>query len=830
MWPKRNFEQGYSSSQSNRFRGIGGVGGFPRRGGASSYNIGHPAAKSTWSTRPAARKSYGTSWNRPKAKSQGAPKFVAAKKVGAKRQLDKTDKSQGPSSQSKKRQKSNEQKLNEKKPMDANNAQLPLTTVILAKPGDNSGSLPDLVFNGFYDCTQEAKLGKKKHFLRLNVTRKLAKSKKPPQEEEGYKPNDRVSIPVPLASIEAVAVISGMNPFENLMKAHASTISLQASMEHWGRVIDRRREAMEKKKKELDDISDIEDEVEEDEESEPSAVDLESSSEEEVAEIEDEEVEEADSEAEDKPIRRSKRQKLSSAKAKAEKAKKAKEAAERKKQAKQKRAEEKKLAKEKKIAERLERTKMLAEMKKKRAAKLKKRNLIMTSVDKLVAAVEKAKQGLENEKKKMQKIIKTYGDELAYFQTETDQAEALAHFESELKEGLNFSLEDDSEDEPDEEMNDPGDKDKEMEGAETTDLQADENMKSEPEEEGPRYCSTCGAKQSEKKKFCGDCGAKQEEVPLGKIPKKKGKAVVAIVPKPSDDPISDIPVWIAISLKKPLEKFYASDANTTICDRDVVEKAELILMKFHPKHRSRIVLKNVTYEGAEEHLKLLNEVFEGPWKSLRVSKEKFFTEKTRYSLEKTLHYLAKRYTRQKIADTTIEKCKLCGKELRHMVMEKHLKEFCPMREEPCKYCGAVIVVSKLEEHEKVCPKYPVRCPQGCGKTLLRCQIEEHLKICENSIVECEFKHVGCNTQFKRKDITRHLKNNALEHVKFLNKRVQLMSTYFSSIDPALNKLLHPTPPPKEAAENEEEVKDINENALQENQTVEGEAEANGTLC
>jgi len=801
-----------------------------RRGGMSSYNIGHPGTKSTWATRPRAQKGYATSWNRAKPKSQGAPKFVAAKKVGTKRQLDKTEKSQGLSSQSKKRQKSNEQKLNEKKAMDANNAQLPLTTVILAKPGDTSGNLPELVFNGFYDCTQEAKLGRKAHFLRLNVTRKPAKSKKQ-QQEEGYKANDRVSIPVPLASIEAVAVISGMNPFENLMKAHASTISLQASMEHWGRVIDRRREAMEKKKKELDDLSDIEEVVDEDEESEPSAVDLESSSEEEEAELESEEVDEDDSEEEDKPIRRSKRQKLSSAKKKEEKKKKAKEAAERKKLAKQKKAEEKKLAKEKKIAEKLERTKLLADMKKKRAAKLRKRNLIKTSVDKLVAAVEKAKQGLENEKKKIQKIIKTYGDELAYFENETDQAEALAHFESELKEGVNFSLEDDSEDQQDEEMNEPGDKAEEMEDSEMLDPQAEDNAKSEAEEEGPRFCSTCGAKQTEKKKFCGDCGAKQEETPLAKIPKKKGKTVVTVVQKPSDDTISDIPVWIAISLKKSLEKFYASDANTTICDRDVVEKAELILMKFHPKHRSRIVLKNVTYEGAEEHLKLLNEVFEGPWKGLRVSKEEFLKEKTLYSLEKTLHYLAKRYTRQKVADTTIEACELCEKELRHMVMERHRTQFCPMRQEPCQYCEAIIVVSKLEDHEKVCPKYPVPCPQECSQSALqRCQIEEHLKNCENSVVECEFKHVGCNTQFKRKDSTRHLKDNALEHVKFLNTRVQLMSTYFSSIDPALNKLLHPTPPPKEAAEEEEEDKDITENAVQEDKTVKGEADADGTLC
>merc|ERR1719233_2307741 len=105
-------------------------------------------------------------------------------------------------------------------------------------------------------------------------------------------------------------------------------------------------------------------------------------------------------------------------------------------------------------------------MKKERAAKLKKRNLMKTSLDKLETAVEKAKQGLENEKKKIQKIIKNYGEELAYFQNNMDEAEALTHFESELKEGINFTLEDDSEEQQDEDMNEPGEKDEEMEDTE----------------------------------------------------------------------------------------------------------------------------------------------------------------------------------------------------------------------------------------------------------------------------------------------------------------------------------------------------------------------------
>merc|ERR1719499_2475646 len=98
------------------------------------------------------------------------------------------------------------------------------------------------------------------------------------------KVEDRISIPVPLNSIEAVSVISGMNSFEEIMKGHASTIALQASMEHWRRVIERRKEVANKKKQELEDLSEVEDE-QEDDESEPSE-------EEEIVDSEEEEEEE----------------------------------------------------------------------------------------------------------------------------------------------------------------------------------------------------------------------------------------------------------------------------------------------------------------------------------------------------------------------------------------------------------------------------------------------------------------------------------------------------------------------------------------------------------
>jgi len=446
-------------------------------------------------------------------------------------------------------------------------------------------------------------------------------------------------------------------------------------------------------------------------------------------------------------------------------------------------------------------------------------------VDKLEAAVEKAKQGLRAQEKKLKMIIKTFGEQLEYFQSTMDEAEALTRFESELKEGLN--LHDDSE-EQDEDMKDLTKKGEEGEDIEMLNSQSESDHNTGEEntdEEKQPICSSCGAKQAEKKKFCGDCGAKQEENSLRKIPKKKRDAVVTDAKKSSDGKISDIPVWIVISLKKPLEKFYATDTNTEICNRDDLEKAELILLKFHPKHRSRIVLKSVTYEGAEEHLKLLNEVFEGPWKSLRVSKEEFQKEKTSYSLEQTLRYLAKRYTRQKVTDNTIETCELCDKEFKHAVMDTHRTKLCSMRKEPCQYCEVVIVVSSIKEHEESCPKFPVTCPQKCSRgNLQRCQVEDHLKICENSKIECEFKHVGCNTEHKRKDSALHLKVKALEHVQLLNARVALMSTYFTSKHPELEKLLHSALPPKE-----KEGKDIDENKIEEDLAIKGTADNQNTL-
>jgi len=129
-----------------------------------------------------------------------------------------------------------------------------------------------------------------------------------------------------------------------------------------------------------------------------------------------------------------------------------------------------------------------------------------------------------------------------------------------------------------------------------------------------------------------------------------------------------------------------------------------------------------------------------------------------------------------------------------MFLERHRKQFCMMREMSCKHCDAKIIAKMVKDHEKGCPKLPVPCPQKCDEVAIqRFKVEEHLQTCINSIVECEFKLIGCNKEVKRKDYAKHLKENAWEHVKFLNARVWLISTYFTrnkdgntmEVDPAL---------------------------------------------
>merc|ERR1719397_1835001 len=141
------------------------------------------------------------------------------------RKIHQTKKSRGTSKSQKRKLVGEERKREEvvkRKTMKKSSAEmkqeqftLPLSMIILADLGNSSEKLPNLL-TGFYDWTKQAKIGRKTHFLRLNLTSKCPEDEKESTEKGEFKPK-KISIPISLDKIEKISVISGMKPFEQMM-------------------------------------------------------------------------------------------------------------------------------------------------------------------------------------------------------------------------------------------------------------------------------------------------------------------------------------------------------------------------------------------------------------------------------------------------------------------------------------------------------------------------------------------------------------------------------------------------------------------------------------
>jgi len=747
----------------NSFERRRGYGGGWAQGGRRPFRRGdYNREPPSWKSRQGGGRS-APAWKQ-------APKFTSAKS-GNKRPLGRTAEAQA-----KKRQKSN-------------HAQIDLTTIILARQGNNEGEMPELVSSRFYDCTQEAKIGKNSYFLRINISRKGGKKK---YQDEDPNPDDRISIPVPLDSVEGISVLSGMNPCEDLLKAYSDRFALKASIEHWKKIIAQRTESYETNQTKLQELPEIEEEPEVEAEAD----------EKDSEEIQSEKINENEGEDEsNEPEAADGSQSQDQEESEDEELRKVKE-------------EEEKLQKEEKERE----AKAILEAKKKRETARKRRNTLEAVVGKLQASLEKAQQSLTSEEEKLEDLVNKFGEWLAYFEDGMDEKEATSYFQNELKETYEPIVEDEEAEKVEStamnmmlnvQVTDQMDEDDADDSDAAEKVEADKGSENEDKETEPGDCHACGEEGAARHKFCDICGAKQKQKPQKE--KKEQKAEKPQKPaEPEFSDITDVPVWISILLKKPLEKFYASAVKNSICQKDVLEKVSLILLKYHPKHKSKIVLKNVTYKGAEEDLKILTQVVKGPWKSIRKKPSELLKGKVPYSLNNIVQYLAKTHQRQKVLDTHVDNCTLCDASIKRMFMDKHMTQFCQKRHEPCNYCDEPLVVENMKEHlEKDCHKFPVPCPLKCFSKYERDMLEEHQKTCKNAIVQCEFWNFGCHSDLKRKQLTRHMKEAGVEHVKLLKARLELLTGYLGEQEgTALTDLLYQVPVVQEEEEENEVEEDI----------------------
>jgi hypothetical protein len=119
----------------------------------------------------------------------------------------------------------------------------------------------------------------------------------------------------------------------------------------------------------------------------------------------------------------------------------------------------------------------------------------------------------------------------------------------------------------------------------------------------------------------------------------------------------------------------------------------------------------------------------------------------------------------------------CGKQVMRKDMKNHLENLCPRRQTSCKHCSSTMEWQKLQDHYKSCPKYPVQCTYSCGAVVARYKMATHVShqgTCPNSLLDCDFKNIGCLFKGKRSELSAHTKNDVENHLSLtVNK---LMAT------------------------------------------------------
>ena len=121
---------------------------------------------------------------------------------------------------------------------------------------------------------------------------------------------------------------------------------------------------------------------------------------------------------------------------------------------------------------------------------------------------------------------------------------------------------------------------------------------------------------------------------------------------------------------------------------------------------------------------------------------------------------------------TVECPNHCGKALQRRNLPNHLENSCPRRTLVCEYCLAVHFAN--DAHLTKCPKVSIPCPNKCkvrGQVLdiPREEMDSHLDECPLEIIACEYHEVGCDSEFPRKDQSKHNKEKAEEHLALMQQ-------------------------------------------------------------
>ena len=133
--------------------------------------------------------------------------------------------------------------------------------------------------------------------------------------------------------------------------------------------------------------------------------------------------------------------------------------------------------------------------------------------------------------------------------------------------------------------------------------------------------------------------------------------------------------------------------------------------------------------------------------------------------------LREREDHDKQCQYVTEECEnKCGELIIRKDTMNHKEKLCPRRKTSCEHCLSKVEWNVLQDHYKKCPNYPVMCTYTCGEMVARYKMADHIGhqgTCPSSLLECQFKNMGCLFKGNRSDLVKHGKDDADSHCSLL---------------------------------------------------------------
>ena len=112
-------------------------------------------------------------------------------------------------------------------------------------------------------------------------------------------------------------------------------------------------------------------------------------------------------------------------------------------------------------------------------------------------------------------------------------------------------------------------------------------------------------------------------------------------------------------------------------------------------------------------------------------------------------------------------CLYCSKPFQRSIVKAHQSEQCPKRPFSCVHCKNFDshYDDVASNHWPVCGYYPVQCPNKCGEAPERQNLDKHItNDCPLTVIDCSFKHVGCEVKLPREEMSTHVNENIGAHL------------------------------------------------------------------